>query len=77
MAQRYLVSREGNIIFVYIYEDEEYCGGGYLALDSGVKYAISADGRILRRVFDGHPEEPFEGLNPDGGPRMPALGQLS
>jgi len=30
-AQRYLVSREGNIIFVYIYDDEEYCGGGYLA----------------------------------------------
>jgi hypothetical protein len=68
-AQRYLVSREGNIIFVYIYEDPEYCGGGYLSLDSGVKYAISADGRILRRIFDGQPEEPFEWLNPDGGPR--------
>ncbi len=68
-AQRYLVSREGNIIFVYIYEDPEYCGGGYLSLDSGVKYAISADGRILRRVFDGQPEEPFESLLPDGGPR--------
>jgi hypothetical protein len=68
-AQRYLVTRRGNIIFVYIYEDEEYCGGGYAALDSGAKYAISTDGRILRRVFDGQPEEPFEWLNPDGGPR--------
>ena len=48
-AQRYMVTRQGDIIFVYIYEDEEYCGGKYLSLDSGVKYAISKDGRILRR----------------------------
>lgn len=66
-AQRYLVNRRDNVIFVYIYEDEEYCGGGYVALDSGAKYAISTDGRILRRVFDGHPEEPLDALNPDGG----------
>lgn len=68
-AQRYLVNRRDNVIFVYIYEDEGYCGGGYVALDSGVKYAISADGRILRRVFDGQPEEPLEWLTPDGGVR--------
>jgi hypothetical protein len=66
-AQRYLVSRRGNIIFVYIYEDSEYCGGGYVALDSGVKYAISKDGRILRRIFDGQREEPLEWVSPDGG----------
>jgi len=68
-AQRYLVSRRGNIIFVYIYEDSTYCGGGYAVLDSGAKYAISSEGRILRRVYDGHPEEPFELSYPDGGPR--------
>lgn len=27
-------------------------------LDSGVRYAISADGHILRRVFDGESGEP-------------------
>ncbi|WNG42815.1 hypothetical protein F0U60_00895 [Archangium minus] len=68
-AQRYHVNRRGNIIFVYIYEDEEYCGGGFVALDSGAKYAIGTDGRILRRVFDGQPEGPFEGVSPDGGPQ--------
>lgn len=56
-AQAYRVVRQGDIIFVYVYENEAYCGGSYLALDSGAKYAISTDGRILRRVLDGHPEE--------------------
>jgi len=73
-AQRYHVIREGDVIFVYIYEDENYCGGGYVALDSGVKYAISADGRILRRVFDGQPEQPLDGLEFDGGvPAKPGV----
>lgn len=73
-AQRYIVTRQGDIIFVYIYEDSNYCGGKYVALDSGVKYAISKDGRILRRVFDGQPEEPLEAWDPDGGvPAKPGV----
>jgi hypothetical protein len=58
-AQRYRVIRRGDIIFVYIYEDHAYCGRQYPALDSGARYAISKDGRILRRVLDGHPEGPL------------------
>lgn len=55
-------------------EDSEYCGGGYAVLDSGARYAISRDGRILRRIFDGHPDDPHEWLSPDGGYReVPAM----
>ena len=66
-SQRYHVIREGSVIFVYLYEDEARCGGKYVSLDSGAKYAISADGRILRRVFDGQPETPLEAMDLDGG----------
>jgi hypothetical protein len=59
-AQNYRVVRESNIIFVYIYENNEYCGYPSPSLDSGVRYAISTDGRILRRLFDGQPEDPSE-----------------
>ena len=68
-AQRYRVIRRGDIIFVYIYEDHAYCGRHYPALDSGAKYAIGKDGRILRRVLDGQPEgsdNPAPSLD-DGG----------
>ncbi|MFL5350510.1 MAG: hypothetical protein ACJ8AT_37545 [Hyalangium sp.] len=54
-AQSYRAIRQGNVIFVYIYEKPSYCGSHYPAADSGVKYAISTDGRILRRVIDGQP----------------------
>jgi hypothetical protein len=66
-AQRYRVIRQGSIIFVRIDEDPAFCGGGYVSLDSGAKYAISTDGRILRRVVDGEPEGPFEPQRPDVG----------
>jgi hypothetical protein len=73
-SQRYHVIREGTVIFVYIYEDEGRCGGGYVSLDSGAKYAISAEGRILRRVFDGQPDQPLDGLDLDGGvPARPGV----
>jgi len=69
-AQSYRVIRQGNIIFVYVYENEAYCGGSSLALDSGAKYAISTDGRILRRVLDGHPDEGAWGVEAtDAGSR--------
>ncbi|KFA91823.1 hypothetical protein [Archangium violaceum] len=61
--------RRGDIIFVYISEDPEYCGRKYPALDSGVKYAISTEGRILRRLLDGQPERPIEPELPDDSGR--------
>ncbi len=68
-AQRYRVIRQGTLFFVYIHEDHAYCGRKYPALDSGAKYAISADGRILRRVLDGQPEHSSPPESPDAGPR--------
>jgi hypothetical protein len=63
-AHRYRVIRRGGIVFVRIDQDLEYCGLDYvLSLDSGVTYAISTDGRILRRIFDGEPVE-WEPLSP-------------
>ena len=67
-AHRYRVIRKGSTIFVRIEEDPAFCGGGYVSLDSGAKYAISTDGRILRRVVDGEPEGFSEGGPADAGP---------
>jgi hypothetical protein len=58
-TQRYRVIRQGDIIFVRIDEDPEACGMQYLPLDTGVRYAISMDGRILKRLLDGEPEKPL------------------
>jgi hypothetical protein len=59
-AQIYRVIRQGNVIFVDIRENHEYCGHRYPALDSGAKYAVSTDGRILRYVLDGAEGGPFD-----------------
>lgn len=69
-AQRYRVMRQGDIIFIYILPDYEYCGGP-MPLDGGVRYAISTDGRILRRLFDGEPEEPPQPVDLDAGGWVP------
>ncbi|MFL5349038.1 MAG: hypothetical protein ACJ8AT_29925 [Hyalangium sp.] len=66
-AQRYRLLREGDIILVYIYEDNAYCGYPYPAMDSEAKYAISTDGRILRRILGGEPEDSAEPLGLDAG----------
>jgi hypothetical protein len=68
-AQFYRVIRQGSIIFVYIYWNHAYCGYKYPAFDSGIRYAISADGRILRRLLDGQPDRPIEPETPDAGRR--------
>ncbi|REG34395.1 hypothetical protein ATI61_103289 [Archangium gephyra] len=59
-AHRYRVIRQGDIIFVMIGADPKACTPSVIPLDGGAKYAISLDGRILRRLFDGEPE----GVNP-------------
>jgi hypothetical protein len=66
-SHRYRVIRQGNIIFVSIYANPAACGGKLLMLDWGAKYAISTDGRILRRLFDGEPED----LSPDVSEQEP------
>jgi hypothetical protein len=52
-AHTFRFTRRDDIIFVYVNEDLAYCGRKTHAMDSGAKYAISKDGRILRRVIDG------------------------
>lgn len=49
----YRYMRRGDIIFVEIERDPAACGGQGHALDGAGRYAISKDGRILRRVLDG------------------------
>lgn len=72
-AHLYRVIRQANIIFVYIYQNPSYCGPEALMLDSGAKYAISTDGRILRRVLDGQLEEPADlTTSADGGLGVPS-----
>jgi hypothetical protein len=66
-AQRYRILRQEDVFLVYVYEDTAYCGLPHPTMDSGAKYAISMDGRILRRVFDGQPEDPTEPLGLDAG----------
>jgi hypothetical protein len=66
-AYRYRVIRQGDIIFVRIMEDPEHCGMQYVSVDTGAKYAISSDGRILRRIIGAEPEAPLGPKVPDAG----------
>ncbi len=55
-SYRYRVIQQAGIVFVEIGADPDACKPGPGLLDGGAKYAISTDGRILRRHFDGEPE---------------------
>jgi hypothetical protein len=68
-AHTFRFTRRGDVIFVYVNEDLAYCGRTTHALDSGAKYAISKEGRILRRVLDGLDEDDhvWSLEIPDGG----------
>ncbi|WP_205525512.1 hypothetical protein [Pyxidicoccus trucidator] len=68
-AHTYRFIRQADVVFVYIEEDPAYCGQGFPAMDSGAKYAIGKDGRILRRVVDGIDEDDaiWRLKTPDGG----------
>lgn len=52
VAHTYRTRREGDIIFVRIDFKPENCGRTIGMLDGGATYAISLDGRILRRSID-------------------------
>jgi hypothetical protein len=68
-AHTFRFSRQEDIVFIFIDEDPAYCGRRYASLDSGAKYAVHTDGRILRRIVDGIDED--DGVwrlkTPDGG----------
>jgi hypothetical protein len=66
-AHGFQVIRQGDIVFVSIHADLARCGHPFLMMDSGVKYAISADGRVLRRAFDGESGAPRMATHPDAG----------
>lgn len=66
-AHRFNVIRRGDIIFVDVSLDLCYCDTALLPLDYGVSYAISTDGRILRRLFAGEPEDWSSLSSPDAG----------
>lgn len=66
-SHRYRVIRHQGIIFVRIDEDPEACGQRAPALHSGASYAVSREGRILRRLIDGQPMGPFPPDDPDAG----------
>jgi hypothetical protein len=55
-AFSYRVIRQDNVIFVRISPDPAACEPRTLSLDGGARYAISTDGRILRRLFGGEPD---------------------
>jgi len=56
-AHLYRVIRQGDVIFVDISTNPAACEKTVIPLDGGARYAISLDGRILRRLFDGEPED--------------------
>jgi hypothetical protein len=71
-AQLYRVIRQGDIVFVRIDANPAYCEPKLLMFDSGVEYAITVGGRILRRRFDGEPREPLRPGTLDAGTQEPS-----
>lgn len=65
-SHRYRVIQRPGVIFVRIDEDPRACGLTVAALHSGAQYAVGSDGRILRRLRDGEPDESLEPT--DAGP---------
>lgn len=74
-AHRFRVTRKGDIIFVRVDEDPEACGLQYIIVDSGATYAISTDGRILRRYFDGGPDKTLDVWEHEDGGGSPPIQQ--
>ncbi|WP_043320998.1 hypothetical protein [Corallococcus coralloides] len=76
-AYRYRVIRQGTVFFILIHEARDACGNTFIGVDTGARYAVSLDGRILRRSVGAEPEAPpaspgidsgvLEGVALDGG----------
>ncbi|AFE03311.1 hypothetical protein COCOR_00166 [Corallococcus coralloides DSM 2259] len=56
-SHRYRVVQRQGVIFIRIDEDPRACGLTVPALHSGAQYAVGSDGRLLRRLRDGEPDE--------------------
>ena len=67
-AHEYRAIRKGDIVFVYIRYKPENCGERLGVLDGDVVYAVSVDGRILRRA----PGSLLDEEQPPEGPKKPA-----
>ncbi|RKI04003.1 hypothetical protein [Corallococcus sp. AB038B] len=71
------VIRQGDVFFILIHEAPDACGNAFIGVDTGARYAVSLDGRILRRSVGAEPEVPpappdmdagvLEGVALDGG----------
>lgn len=66
-AQEFQVIRQAGRVFVSIYVNPGRCGYQVTMLDAGAKYAISEDGRILRRVLGSETGAPATAPNSDAG----------
>ena len=66
-AYRSRVIRQGDVFFILIHEDPEACGSQYVGVDTGARYAVSLDGRILRRSVGAEPELPLAPEAADAG----------
>jgi hypothetical protein len=66
-AHGFQVIRQGDIVFVSIHADPAHCGHQFLMLDAGARYAIGADGRILRRVLGSQSGAPASATKVDAG----------
>ncbi|RKH94603.1 hypothetical protein D7Y27_28820 [Corallococcus sp. AB004] len=62
-SHRYRILRESGVIFIRIEEEPAACGQQVPALHSGARYAFSDDGRLLRRLIDGEPEQVPNGMS--------------
>ncbi|RYZ39048.1 MAG: hypothetical protein EOO71_21635 [Myxococcaceae bacterium] len=66
-AYRSRVIRQGDVFFILIHEDPDACGSQYVGVDTGARYAVSLDGRILHRSVGAEPELPLNSGPADAG----------
>lgn len=52
----YQVQRRGDLYFIRIVLLPERCDPTGVYVDGGIRYVVSADGRILRKRYDGQPD---------------------
>ncbi|CAM4378131.1 hypothetical protein [Corallococcus exiguus] len=66
-AYRYRVIRQGDVFFILIHEAPDACGNAFIGVDTGARYAVSLDGRVLRRSVGAEPEVPLAPPDMDAG----------
>jgi hypothetical protein len=67
-AHTFRFTRRDNVVFVYVEENWDMCDRKSFPIHSGAKYAISTEGRILRRVTGSEPDHGIWRLKmSDGG----------